>query len=146
MNHAQLTEKLTRIKLLADECLRDLAVSQRQHRVPIVPAPTKTTSTRSPLNLDFTEPVRPFIKKHASGLSGPKKFTLLLARLVEGDLRKEISLLEVEKAWNGMTALMDGMKFNRFYSQQAKDNGWVDTKKKGVYVLRSTWKEIADHA
>lgn len=144
MNHAQLTEKLTRIKLLADECLRDLAVSQRQHR--ITTAPAKAIAVRSPLNLDFTEPVRPFIKKHASGLSGPKKFTLLLARLVEGDLRKEISLLEVEKAWNGMTALMDGMKFNRFYSQQAKDNGWVDTKKKGVYVLRSTWKEIAGHA
>ena len=145
MNHTQLVEKMTRIKLLADECLRDLAVSQRQHHV-VATSTAKAKSDRSVINFDFTEPIRPFIKKHASRLSGPKKFTLLLARLVEGDPRKEISLLEIEKAWNGMTVLMGGMKFNRFYSQQAKDNGWVDTKKKGVYTLRPTWKEIVDHA
>jgi hypothetical protein len=145
MNHAQLVEKLTRIKLLADECLRDLAVSQRQQRVGAVPT-AKVKSVHVTSDLDFTLPIRPFIKKYAAGLSGPKKFTLLLARLVERDLQKEISLLEVEKAWNGMTSLMGGMKFNRFYSQQAKDNGWVDTKKKGMYTLRPTWKEIISHA
>ncbi len=142
MNHAQLIDKLTRIKMLADECLRDLAVSQRQYRAPAAPAPRTARITG---DIDFTLPVRPFVKKYVSGLSGPKKFTLLLARLVEGDLRKEMSLLEVEKAWGSMTALM-GMKFNRFYSQQAKDSDWVDTKRKGVYILRPSWKEVINHA
>ena len=142
MNHTQLVEKLTRIKLLTDECLTALAVSQRQHRATATPA---ARGTRVMGDLDLTLPIRPFIKKYASGLSGPKKFTLLLAHLVEGDLRKEVSLLKVEKAWGSMNALM-GMKFNRFYSQQAKDSDWVNTKKKGVYVLRPSWKEIINHA
>jgi len=27
------------------------------------------------------------------------------------------------------------------YSIRAKDNGWVDTKKQGVYVLTPSWKD-----
>lgn len=137
MNHTQLVDKLNRIKLLADECLRDLAVSQRQHRGTPLPVIKVARTSVVP---DFSLPLRPFIKKYVAGLSGPKKFTLLTARLVEGDTNKEISLVEVEKAWNSMTALM-GMKFNRFFSQQAKDNDWVETKKKGAYKLRPSWAE-----
>jgi hypothetical protein len=35
-----------------------------------------------------------------------------------------------------------GMKFNRFYSGIAKENGWVDASRHGVYVLTESWKEI----
>lgn len=142
MDHAQLVENLKQIKLLVDECLQHLAGSQRQPRS----TPTRASKVvRKAVAPDFSLPVRPFIKKYAIGMSGPKKFTLLVARLAGGDARKEISLVELEKAWSSMTALM-GMKFNRFFSQQAKDNDWVETKKKGVYTLRPSWVEILKHA
>ena len=55
-----------------------------------------------------------FMKKNARGLSGPQKFTLLLARLVEGIVSKEISSGELEKQWNKMTVILGG-KFNGAY-------------------------------
>lgn len=92
---------------------------------------------------DFNKPIRPFIKKYAKGMSGPKKFTLLLTRLVKGDLKKSINLVEIKGRWSRMTGKpLLGMKFNRFYPSQAKDKDWVESKKKGEYNLRPTWKDI----
>ena len=31
--------------------------------------------------------------------------------------------------------------FNSFFTNDAKENGWVDTKKKGIYILTPAWKE-----
>jgi hypothetical protein len=83
------------------------------------------------------------VKAHVHGLSGPKKFVLLVAHLAKGKVGTEVEAKEVEKRWNKMTSksLMDG-KFNTFYSTTAKENGWVNTKKKGVYVLRPSWTQI----
>ncbi|MFQ5663677.1 MAG: hypothetical protein ACE5HL_07590 [Terriglobia bacterium] len=91
--------------------------------------------------LDFGMPVRPFIKRYSKGMSGPKKFTLLLARLVKGDPKKQIQVGEIEKHWDKMTSLM-GIDFNRFFPSQAKDNDWVESKRKGFYNLRPGWKDI----
>ena len=38
-----------------------------------------------------------------------------------------------------------GMKFNRFYPTVAKEHGWVDSPRKGAYVLMESWKEIFEH-
>lgn len=95
--------------------------------------------------LDFSTPIRAFVKRHGSGLSGPKKFTLLVAYLTKGETTKEISLAEIEKHWNKMTAKnLLAMKFNRFYSSQAKDNDWVNAGKTGSYNLRPSWKDAFD--
>lgn len=97
----------------------------------------------SPAKIDFDIPIRAFIKKYAKGMSGPKKFTLLLSWFVKGDLKKEMSLKELEKNWNKMTAksLLRG-KFNRFYPAEARANDWVDLRIKGFYNLRPSWSDI----
>lgn len=80
------------------------------------------------------------MKAHAKGLSGPKKFALLLGWFAKGDLKKEVAHSEIEAQWNRMTSLLE-MKFNRFFPAQAKDNDWVESKKKGLYNLRPGWRD-----
>jgi len=96
-------------------------------------------------SVDFEVNERAFAKKHAKGLSGPKKFALVIAYLAKGDPKKEIPLKAVEKVWNRMTALLGG-RFNRFYSNKAKENGWVNSTKNGMYALRPEWREILEQA
>ena len=81
------------------------------------------------------------MKSYSKGLSGPKKFVLLLSCLAKGDLRKKVPLREIEGRWNRMTSLLE-MNFNRFFPAQAKDNDWVESKKKGLYNLRPIWRDI----
>lgn len=104
------------------------------------------TKVKSPAKeLDFSMPIRAFVKKQGNGMSGPKKFTLLLAYLAKGDLQKTISSVEIKKHWNKMTAKgLLGMEFNTFYSTSAKENDWVNAEKNGSYNLRPSWKAIFD--
>ena len=99
----------------------------------------KTVLNAAPIKLDFTKPERAFVKTHAKGLSGSRKFVLLLAYLAKGVPNKEVPLNDVKKVWNRMTARLG--KFNPFYTNEAKENGWVHTMKKGGYVLTTTWRE-----
>jgi hypothetical protein len=93
--------------------------------------------------IDFDIPLRPFVKKYIKGMSGPKKFTLLVSWFAKGDLKKEIALSEIRRNWNKMRAkTLLNMKFNLFYTSQAKENDWVESKRKGFYNLRPSWKEI----
>jgi hypothetical protein len=87
---------------------------------------------------DFSLPVRAFVKRHAKGIGGPQKFTMLLARLSGGKTGVAVSLKEIEKAWNRMTGLMGG-KFHPMYVVRAKENGWADAAKTGHYALLSGW-------
>ena len=97
-------------------------------------------------NLDFTVNARAFVKAHARGLSGLKKFVLLLSYLAKGKVGEEVELKSIQKHWNKMTApTLLGCKFNTFYSNTAKDNGWVNTRKTGVYVLASSWKKVLEN-
>jgi hypothetical protein len=93
------------------------------------------------LPLDLSLPIRPFIKRHAREASGPQKFTLLVAHVAGGDLGIEVPRGEIEKQWNKMTGLMGG-EFNAAYSSRARDNGWVDSPKFGVYKLLPGWKGV----
>jgi hypothetical protein len=40
----------------------------------------------SPVTLDFDLPVRAFVKRYARGLSGPKRFAVLVAKLTGGKI------------------------------------------------------------
>jgi hypothetical protein len=75
-------------------------------------------------------------------MSGPQRFTLLLGRIVKGDLKKEVRYKEIEKHWNRMRGLMDKMAFNDFYASQARDRDWVEAKRHGSYNLRPNWMQI----
>ena len=100
--------------------------SGRKPRAPARPAP------------DFSLPVRAFVKRHAKGLGGPQKFTVLLARLSGGKTGAAVSVKDIEKTWNRMTGLMGG-RYNGAYSTRAKDSGWVDSTKLGHYALLAGW-------
>jgi hypothetical protein len=59
---------------------------------------------------------------------------------VGGELGKEVELKEIQKLWNRMTASnLLGMEFNYKYPTAAKEQGWVDTKRKGFYSLCPDW-------
>jgi len=142
LNRAKLISTLHRIKALADESLR--AIGERPEPRPFNKklAPKKD---RQPMQIDFDKPLRPFMKNYAKGLSGPKKFVLLLSRLTRGDLKNEVELKDIQKHWNRMTSKdLLGIKFNLFFSAQARNNDWVESKKKGVYNLRPSWRQALE--
>jgi hypothetical protein len=139
MDRSKTRENLLEIKALVDRCLADLDSAKPRRGV----KSSKNAHSVSTTKVDLDVPLRAFVKKYAKGMSGPKKFALLLARLARGDLKAEIALSEIERSWNKMRAAsLMGMKFNRFYPVQAKTNDWVDSGRKGFYRLRPSWREI----
>jgi hypothetical protein len=107
------------------------------------PRPRRPVEKEPPTQeIDFSLPERAFIKTHSKGLSGQKKFVLLLAYLVEGKIGAEVLLSDIQSHWNKMTSHLG--EFNRAHSLRAKDSGWVDTKRKGAYFLCQRWKEAIE--
>jgi hypothetical protein len=92
-------------------------------------------------DMNFNLPLRPFIKKYSHSMSGPKRLTLLVAWLAKGKSDVQVGRIEVSKAWNKMKTLMGG-PFNSAYESRARDNGWLDSPKPGVYTLMSSWREV----
>lgn len=138
----ELIQRLEQIRALLEESIA-LVKKGAPKRLIATSQPTLTRTGRPGKDIDFSMPIRPFVRKYSVGLSGQEKFTLLLAFLAKGDATKRISLEEIEKYWSKMTAKnLLGMEFNRFYSGQAKDNDWVNTEKPGLYYLRPSWRAI----
>jgi hypothetical protein len=107
--------------------------------------PRVASRARAVGQVDFSSNIRAFVKRYAGGMNGPQKFALLLAYLAKGDPSKRISLEEIQRHWNKMTAKnLLGGKFNRFYSATAREHDWVSTEKSGLYHLRPSWREIFD--
>jgi hypothetical protein len=135
----RLVDYLRQIEKLAAECLR--AVDELPAAAQETPVRTGTGKQgKAREALDFTLPVRPFVKKHARGLGGPAKFTLVLAHMAKGKSGVSVPLSSIRKAWDKMTGLLDDL--NLAYPTRAKDKGWVDSPKTGTYVLLSGWTEI----
>ena len=91
-------------------------------------------------DVDYSVNERAFIKRYASGKSGPKKFTILVAYLANRKVEENVELREIVKHWNKMKSLLG--QFNRFYPNEAKTQGWVDSKKRGSYNLTNEWKNV----
>ena len=109
------------------------------------PAPMKKKSasgktTNAPTSVNLSSPIRPFVKKHAGGMGGAQKFTLLLAHIAKGETNKEVSLAVVQKQWSKLRGQLGN--WNPAFTTRAKDQEWVDSPKQGVYVLLSGWKGI----
>ena len=96
----------------------------------------KSSSVRA----NFSTPMRAFVKAHARTLSGPKKFALLVAYLSKNNPENTVPFIDIESNWNKMTGLLG--KYNPAHSTRAKDNGWVDSPKQGVYVIVPGWEVI----
>lgn len=145
MDRDKLILTLRQIKTLADECLASGQGSQEQRRTakktPSSPLPPARVS--EPMSIDFDMPLRPFIKRYAKGMSGPRKFVLLLSRLVKGVLEAEVPLREIQNHWNRMKGkTLLNMDFNYFFPAQAKENDLVESRKKGSYSLRPSWRDV----
>ena len=91
--------------------------------------------------LQFTLPVRPFMKRYGAGMSGSKRLVLLVAHLVKGDVGSSVETSAVQKLWSKMSALMGGA-YNPAHASRARDNGWIDSPKAGTLTLLSGWKDI----
>jgi hypothetical protein len=145
MDRDKIVSTLQQIRDLADECLDNLDDLTKSKR-PVKKSPALSHNSKA-IDIDFGKPLRPFVKQYAKGLSGPKKFVLLLSRLAGGDVKKEVAVEEIKKHWKKMKAKsLLGLDFNTFYPTRAGENDWVETKKKGIYNLRPSWKEIFRNA
>jgi hypothetical protein len=118
----------------------DLKASSSKHESP----KKRSDATKGLLDsadMNFDLPLRPFIKKYSASMSGPKRLTLLVAWLAKGKSDVQVGRVEVSRAWNKMKTLMGG-PFNSAYETRARDNGWLDSPKPGVYTLLSSWQEV----
>jgi len=130
---------LGQIRDLVDETIGLLGKTNRPAKTKVgnrTPKPPPADSSK----LDYGMPIRAFFKKYQAGLSGPKKFTLLVAYLSKGNLQQSVPTADLRKNWNRMKGLL-GFEFNTFYSTSAKDSDWVNAEK-NAYRLRPSWKEI----
>lgn len=93
--------------------------------------------------LSFSLNPRAFMSKYAKDVSGSRKFTLLLARLAQGKTGEEISGERVVSAWNRMKGIMGGA-WNPAHATRAKEQGWIDSPKRGFYVLSGSWREVTN--
>jgi hypothetical protein len=119
----------------------DLAPRGRGPSNPAVarkPPKAKPDDKKPPATLSFAMNPRAFMKKYARDLSGDRKFTMLVSRLAKGSASTEVAFDAVKGQWEKMTGVIG--KFNPAYSLRARENGWVDTKKAGIYVLTPEWK------
>jgi hypothetical protein len=107
---------------------------------------SKTSSKRAKnvqiAKLDYSLNIRAFVKRHVADKSGPKKFVLLLAYIAKGDAKKDIAMSDIQKEWEKMSGKKLLGNFNRFYSSEAKTQGWVNSNEYGCYRLASDWKEV----
>jgi hypothetical protein len=87
--------------------------------------------------LDYGLNERAFMKAHGR-MSGQRKFVLLTAYIARGKVGAEVTLGDIQRLWKRMTARLG--RFNLSYTIRAKENGWVNTRKKGVYMLTTSWK------
>lgn len=101
---------------------------------------TQTKQSKS-TSVDFDVNARAFFKQHASNMSGPKKVTLVLAYLAQGDIEQEKTLEEISDQWKKVEGLLGG-KIQKMYATRAKEQDWIDSSKQGVYLLRPKWTEI----
>jgi hypothetical protein len=130
---------LGQIRDLVDETIGLLGKTNRPAKTKVGNRTPKAPPADSS-KLDYGMPIRAFFKKYQAGLSGPKKFTLLVAYLSKGNLQKSVPTADLRKNWNKMKGLL-GFEFNTFYSTSAKDSDWVNAERNS-YRLRPSWKEI----
>jgi len=137
LRQGEFIEKLEQIKKLADQCILEFSgTSSKLMRMRKSNQETKKAPTAQ---FDFGLNARAFVKKYGKHLSGPKIFVLILTYAAKGKINKQVSLLDIEKLWGKMEGLI-GMKFNGAYPIRAKDNGWIESTKRGFYTLADSWK------
>lgn len=109
---------------------------------PKAKAKAKDTKPK-PATVSFGMNVRAFMKKYGNAGSGHVKFALLVARLTAGKVGIEVSYESISQTWNKMKSLL-GSELRGIFALRAKEAGWVDSPKQGVYVLTDSWQEALE--
>ena len=107
----------------------------------------KKISKRSKVKIGkavFSLNERAFVKRYAADKSGPKKFTLVLAHLAKGDTGRELERKVIETLWKKMSGKQLLGDFNGFYANEAKNQGLVNSKKRGFYSLSDEWEKALE--
>src|SRR5205814_8694817 len=114
---------LRQIQAIVNEALREgsSAPGSKKRAQRAAPRPVGSIA-----QLSFDMNILAFMNKHAKGLSGPKKFTLLVARMVKGSTTAQVSYQEIKAQWNKMRTVLGG-DFNPVHGNRAKAAGWVDS-------------------
>lgn len=128
---------LQQIKAIVDEALREASSAPSPKRRAQPEAPRRLGHTTQ---LSFETNILAFMNKHAKGLKGPQKFTLLLARVLKGSTTGEVSYQDIKAQWNKMRTVLGG-PFNPVHGNRAKAKGWVDSEKHGMYKITRAWKD-----
>lgn len=136
--------QLVEARAIIDECVAMLSKGKVQGGSK---SSTKLKNKQSArlTKVDFGLNEKNFIKTYAKGLSGPKKFTLLLAYMTKGKIGIDVEVSKVSNKWKKMKAKnLLGYTFNGKYPNEAVTQGWVDSKKYGSYRLSQGWMGIFD--
>lgn len=139
MKKEEILSQLKEARKIIDHCVAALGTTGNTAAV------TKTSLVKAvkPMKIDFTLNERNFVKTHAHGMNGQKKFVLLLAYVTKGKTGADVEGAKITSLWRKMTAKeLLGYPYNDKYPTAAKTSGWVDSKKHGTYHLRGTWVEI----
>ena len=131
--NATLLKLLQEIRALLDQALVEVQASS-----PAARQANREEPVRHAGQISFELNAHAFMNKHAKGMNGSQKFTLLVAWLSKGVVGTEISTDTVGAHWNTMRTLLG--EFNRVHGTRAKAEGWLDSPKRGTYVLSDFWK------
>src|SRR5689334_14229571 len=93
-NDPELVKRLQQAQALLDECIAEIQGKPSSKSVKTPTHVPRSTSAPAPRDLDFDANERAFVKAHARGLSGPKKFVLLVAYLAKGKIGTDVELKE----------------------------------------------------
>src|SRR6266511_117016 len=113
----KLVERIKQARDLLDEALA--LAKKAKHKSSSSDAPLDMKAKVHSGAIDLSMPIRAFVKKYGGDMNGARKVILLVASLTRGDSTKRLTLAEIEKHWNKMTAKgLLGTKFNRLYTSQ----------------------------
>ena len=136
MATTNLLRLLQELRTLIDEAIGELQESPSSKSRPVPHRVMRQHVSHIAFDLNALA----FMNKYARGLSGAQKFTLLISWLSKGSSKAEISIQDAVKQWNRMRTVVGG-EFNRVSANRAKAEGWVDSPKRGIYVLSESWQE-----
>lgn len=120
---------------LLNEALVAAGVGQKTEK----PTFRAATIEKSEFAPDFSLNARAFFKRHASGKTGPQKAVLAIAYVSKGETGVSVSKTDLDSAWGTAEGLLG--KRQTMYFTRAKENGWMDSRKEGEFLLETGWRE-----
>lgn len=141
MDNKEIQNRLRQIISLAETCLAELGVVKSKNQGRVARSASKKITTQIG-KLDFKLNSRAFFKKYGKGLSGPKRFVLVVAYIAKGNKQSNLTSDEVKSCWNKHQKLLDGKLTTGVYGTRAKEDGWLDATKNGSYHLTDSWETI----